>query len=108
MFKQTGVLLTLLLALPVASRAGEPVPPGPAPVVVAAPAKKTVVYVIPVQDEINRPILYILRRGLKEADQKADAVVLDMNTPGCSTTSMETPLLTIQLSPALVMLSVDV
>lgn len=82
MFKQTGVLLTLLLALPMASRAGEPVPPRPAPVVVAAPAKKTVVYVIPVKDEINRPILYILRRGLKEADQKADAVVLDMDTPG--------------------------
>ena len=41
------------------------------------------VYVIPVRDEINTPILYILRRGLKEAiDQKADAVVLDMNTPG--------------------------
>lgn len=45
-------------------------------------AKKTV-YVIPVQGEIGKPVLYILRRGLKEAiDQKADAVVLDMSTPG--------------------------
>ena len=42
-----------------------------------------VIYVIPVRDEINKPTLYILRRGLKEAiEQKADAVVLDMNTPG--------------------------
>ncbi|HVZ65232.1 MAG TPA: NfeD family protein [Lacunisphaera sp.] len=49
----------------------------------AVPAgRKAVVYVIPVKSEINRPILYILRRGLKEADQKADAVVLDMDTPG--------------------------
>lgn len=48
-----------------------------------APTKHVVVYVIPVRDEINKPILYILRRGLKEAiDQKADAVVLDMDTPG--------------------------
>lgn len=47
------------------------------------PAKKTVVYVVPVKDEINDPTLYILRRGLKEAvEQKADVVLLDMNTPG--------------------------
>ena len=48
-----------------------------------APGKKTVIYVIPVKDEINSPTLYILRRGLKEAiEQKADVVLLDMNTPG--------------------------
>lgn len=51
--------------------------------VVTAPVKKTVVYVIPVKDEINSPTLFILRRGLKEAiEQKADVVLLDMNTPG--------------------------
>ena len=49
----------------------------------ATPAGKKLVYVIPVRDEINRPTLYILRRGLKEAiEHKADVVVLDMNTPG--------------------------
>jgi len=78
MFKLTGVLLVFLLALCLSGRAEEPVTAVPA----ANPAKKTVVYVIPVKDEINRPILYILRRGLKEADAKADAVVLDMDTPG--------------------------
>ncbi|WP_414663991.1 NfeD family protein [Horticoccus sp. 23ND18S-11] len=41
------------------------------------------VYVIPVRDQIGSPILYIIRRGLKEAiDQKADAVILNMKTPG--------------------------
>ena len=41
------------------------------------------VVVIPVRDQIASPILYVLRRGLKEAiDQKADVVVLDMKTPG--------------------------
>lgn len=43
------------------------------------------VVVIPVRDQIARPILYVIRRGLKAAiDQGADAVVLDMNTPGGS------------------------
>lgn len=77
MFNRTGFLLGLFLGA-LAGQAAEPV-------TVAAPAagKKTVVYVIPVKTEINRPILYILRRGLKEAiAQKADAVLLDMNTPG--------------------------
>lgn len=78
MSKQTGTLLILLLGLGLSGRAEEPAVAVPA----AVPAKKTVVYVIPVKDAINRPILYILRRGLKEADQKADAVVLDMDTPG--------------------------
>lgn len=47
-----------------------------------APAKR-VAFVIPVRDEIAKPTLYIIRRGLKEAvEQKADLVVLDMKTPG--------------------------
>lgn len=41
------------------------------------------VVIIPVRDQIARPALYILRRGLKEAiNNKADAVVLDVKTPG--------------------------
>lgn len=46
-------------------------------------AGKRVAFVIPVQDQIAKPTLYIIRRGLKEAiEQKADIVVLDMKTPG--------------------------
>jgi membrane-bound serine protease (ClpP class) len=84
-------LSLVLLASAMGGLAAEPaatpvVPPAPASTAIAplpaTPAKRTVVFVIPVRDEINRPILYILRRGLKEADEKADAVVLDMDTPG--------------------------
>jgi membrane-bound serine protease (ClpP class) len=51
----------------------------------APPAKTAVVFVIPVNGEIADPILYILRRGLKDAiAQKADLVVLDMDTLGGS------------------------
>lgn len=50
------------------------------PVAKAAPAK---VVVIPIRSQIAKPELYILRRGLKQAiAQKADTVVLDMETPG--------------------------
>lgn len=41
------------------------------------------VVVIPVRDQIAKPILYVLRRGLKDAiESEADLVVLDMKTPG--------------------------
>ena len=43
----------------------------------------TIVYVIPVNEAINQPNLFVLRRGLKEAiREKADMVLLDMDTPG--------------------------
>jgi membrane-bound serine protease (ClpP class) len=71
-----------MLATALSGRAAEPVVP-PSPAAAAPAAKPVLVYVIPVRDEINQPTLYILRRGLKEAiEQKADVVVLDMNTPG--------------------------
>ncbi len=41
------------------------------------------VVVIPIHDEIAKPVLYIVRRGLKEAiEQKVDTIVLDIETPG--------------------------
>jgi membrane-bound serine protease (ClpP class) len=41
------------------------------------------VYVIPVRQQIGSAVLYVVRRGMKEAiEQKADAVVIDMDTPG--------------------------
>ena len=47
-----------------------------------APAK---VVVIPVKDQIAKPILYVIRRGLKEAiEREADLVIFDMKTPGGS------------------------
>ncbi len=41
------------------------------------------VWVIPVRDVIAKPVFYVIRRGLKQAEEAgAKAVVLDMNTPG--------------------------
>ena len=40
-------------------------------------------FVIPVRDPVGPAVLYVVRRGLKEAiEAKADVVVLDMKTPG--------------------------
>ena len=53
------------------------------PVQAAGPAAPKHVIVIPMRDEIGKPALYILRRGLKEAiAEHADVVVLDLKTPG--------------------------
>ena len=41
------------------------------------------VYVIPMQEAIAKPTLYIVRRGLKEAiENEIEVVLLDMHTPG--------------------------
>jgi len=45
--------------------------------------KVSKVVVIPVRQQIAKPELFILRRGLKEAiEQNVDTIVLDMETPG--------------------------
>jgi membrane-bound serine protease (ClpP class) len=60
--------------------------PAPAPAAnpVATTADgKTRVVVIPVREQVDSPLLFIIRRGLKEAiEDKAGVVVLDMKTPG--------------------------
>ena len=85
-----GGMLAMLSILTAPGAADPPAPPAPAgvPVAAAAPDKakprgKMIVYVLPVQDQIAQPVLYILRRGLKKAiENGAGAVVLDMKTPG--------------------------
>ena len=64
-------------------RAADPVPAAAPAAKSADPVARRQVVVIPIREQIATPILYILRRGLKEAiEQKADLVVLDMKTPG--------------------------
>jgi membrane-bound ClpP family serine protease len=59
--------------------------------VVAAGRKAVRVVVIPVREEIAAPQLFILRRGLKDAEsEKADLVVLDMKTPAVRSTRPST------------------
>ncbi len=89
------MLVWLGLLFAVGSRAAEtetgPAPaPAPPPEAApetapetARPAGPVKVVVIPIRQEIAKPILYVLRRGLKEAiENKADVVLLDMKTPG--------------------------
>ena len=76
LFQWFAVLLTAIVAIaaePVAADAGAtPAVPRPQRVVV-----------IPVREPVDAPLLFIIRRGLKEAiADKADVVVLDMKTPG--------------------------
>ncbi len=74
-----------LAFLPLAPARAETVP-APAP----APAAPKLVYVIPVQDEIEQTMVYLVRRGVREAvAHHADAVILNMNTNGGRTDSME-------------------
>jgi membrane-bound serine protease (ClpP class) len=49
----------------------------------AAPAPDAPVYVIPIRGQIEGALLYVIRRGLAEAEQKnAAAIVFVMDTPG--------------------------
>jgi len=88
---RTGVfrritLLTVLLVAVLVSLHAEPAAPvaaTPSEAPVVAAKKPSLVYVIPIQDQIAKPVLYIVRRGLKEAiEHNADVVLLDMKTPG--------------------------
>lgn len=86
------MLVWLGLLFAAGSRAAEPeTGPAPEPVAPAEAAPAAAVrpdgpvnvVVIPIRQEIAKPVLYVLRRGLKEAiENKADVVLLDMKTPG--------------------------
>lgn len=82
----TRVLFTLLATVVFpALLAAQGLAPAAVEMTAPAPTADTIksVLVIPVRDQIDEPILYVLRRGLKEAiDKKVDVVVLDMKTPG--------------------------
>ena len=50
---------------------------------IPAETSKRLVYILPVQDQIVTPTLYILRRGLKLAEENGiRTVIIDMDTPG--------------------------
>ena len=69
-------LLLLLLCVPVPALAQEEAPS------LSAVERKRVV-VVPVRDQIDDPIFFVLRGGLKKAETDGiDTVILDMKTPG--------------------------
>ena len=48
------------------------------------------VYILPIRDDIMTPMVYLVRRGVKEAmDAKADLLLLDMDTNGGRVDSTE-------------------
>ncbi len=58
--------------------------------VVGVHAAPAIVYVIPVRDEIEQTMVYLVRRGVREAAaKKADVLILNMNTNGGRTAAME-------------------
>lgn len=60
------------------------------PAVSAAAEGNGVVVIIPIRDEIESSIVYVVRRGIREAtDRGARAMILDMNTPGGRGDAME-------------------
>jgi len=73
--------LALVAAPALLGQAPELEAPDDAPLGQAAAQKK--VYVVPVRDDIMPPILYVIRRGVKEAmAAEADCLILDMETNG--------------------------
>lgn len=49
----------------------------------SVPEKTPLVYQIPIKDQIEPALLYVIRRGVKEAKkEKADAIVFSIDTPG--------------------------
>jgi len=53
------------------------------PIVPDAPESDGLVYIIPVHNMIEPALLYVIRRGVAEANQKgADIIVFSMDTPG--------------------------
>lgn len=74
-------LLTGILAVVIAILTAQTTRAQDAAGIEQAAANKVIV--IPVRSPIDKPALYILRRGLKQAiTEQANTVVLDMNTPG--------------------------
>jgi membrane-bound serine protease (ClpP class) len=86
-------LALLALGLPGPARAQSPdAPPKPSP---DAP-----VVILPVRGQIEGALLYVLRRGLAEAeDRQAAAVVLVMDTPGGTLAAASDIVQSIQASP---------
>jgi membrane-bound serine protease (ClpP class) len=76
------MLMCLLGATGLHSRASEPT-------VINAGAGPKKVYVLPIREDIGRSLLYLVRRGVKEAmEAKADLLVIDMETNGGDAMSM--------------------
>lgn len=67
-----------------------PLPGGRADVELSVMPAKKEVRIVPIRDDIMPPLVYLVRRGVKEAmDAKADLLILDMDTNGGRVDSTE-------------------
>ncbi|TVR47977.1 MAG: hypothetical protein EA425_15065 [Puniceicoccaceae bacterium] len=61
----------------------EPTPRPETPTETRAPDGRAIFHVIPIQGQIGRTTLYVVRRGVREAvERQADFIILEMDTPG--------------------------
>ena len=75
----TALLLSLIACLPAFAEWNT----NTAPQSAATRAKPGTVYIIPIRDVIDTSLIYVIRRGLNEAeDEGAEAIIFDMDTPG--------------------------
>src|SRR6185369_7427689 len=73
LFMKIGLALAIIL-----SAVG-----GPDKISTEAPNAARKVYILPIREDIMPPLVYLVRRGVKEAmEAKADLLVLDMETHG--------------------------
>jgi membrane-bound serine protease (ClpP class) len=71
---KTGLALFLTLVSALAAETHSPA---------SLPAQPKKVYVVPIREQIMPPLVYLVRRGVKEAmENQADLLVIDMDTPG--------------------------
>ena len=60
------------------------------------------VFVIPVRDQIAKPVVYLVRRGVKQAmEEKANALILDMETNGGAVDATEEIIRALEKFPGL-------
>jgi membrane-bound serine protease (ClpP class) len=78
-----GLWLACTAVAAEAPAAGADAPVSAPPASVSNASRNWKVHVIPVREAIGSAVVYLVRRGIKEAiEEKADAIVLDMKTPG--------------------------
>jgi membrane-bound serine protease (ClpP class) len=79
------IWIALILCLSAVARSAQPVKPE-----AEGDFRKKKVYVVPVRDAIMPPMVYLVRRGVKEAmEAEADLLVIDMKTDGGRVDSTE-------------------
>lgn len=82
---KSNLLFALFLSVATGLSAFADLAMGPAPTAAPSPThpKPGTVYIIPIHKVIDTSLIFVIRRGLNEAEgQGAEAIIFDMDTPG--------------------------